>query len=144
MWLPALVAGLAYRPGWEFRLEYGPTSAAGCQAAQVTGGAASTPTAAVSAASPGGTRPGWSSAPTPRTAATPGRRVRIEHPCTVPPDEPLYGWHRWLLDCCLAVDRPEGCGLFRIHRQAPFFPQHGPRARLYDIIDRGLDLEGMP
>ena len=43
-------------------------------------------------------------------------------------------WERWLLDRILDVERHEAMEFFSISGRRPFYPEHGPQARLYDIV----------
>jgi len=64
-----------------------------------------------------------------------GNEISLEHLFPVP-DEPAVPWQRWLLDRILDVERHEACEFFALGEERPFYPEHGPDARLYDIIER--------
>lgn len=65
-----------------------------------------------------------------------GGPVVVPHPFLVPPEGTCQSWARWLLDRILDVERHETCEAFDVAGWRPFYPEHGPDARLYDVIER--------
>lgn len=137
---PAMVAALRYKPGWSFRLKYGPTGSAACIE----------PESALAGSTAGGGMiwppPSWPVmlVITVRTndSGDWSREVVVCHQIAVPVDLLEYShmpMHRWLLDCIREVEVHEMCEAFAIGDQRPFYPEHGPGANLYGIRDRGLE-----
>jgi hypothetical protein len=128
--LAEVAAAARYRPGWTFRLHAGPTFTTGaCRTPDLV--TAATTTVAV-----------WAGLPVLLVIcakvddSSTGDPILLEHPFWVPPAEPACGWVRWLLDRCLDVDRHEACEWFEVGGRPPFYPEHGPGARLYEIVER--------
>jgi hypothetical protein len=141
---PAMVAALRYKPGWSFRLEYGPTSSAAC----IEPDPYVPPTSGYLAVWPPPSWPpgGWPVmlVITVRTndSGDWSREVVVCHQIAVPVDLLEYSHmpvYRWLLDAIREVEVHEMCEAFAIGDQRPFYPEHGPGANLYGIKDRGLE-----
>lgn len=62
------------------------------------------------------------------------RMITVEHVFWVP--HPTYAseWDRWLLERILDVERHEAMELFEVDGKRPFYPQHGPEGRLYEVV----------
>jgi hypothetical protein len=134
--LAVMVSQLRYKRGWAFWLESGPTSAmGGCPPPddEVTGALAPAMVAIT-----WGVPVRLVICVTAEDSTRPGKQASFRHEFGVPEDDSALPWHWWLLSCIHAVERHEMCEAFKIGGVAPFFPEHGPGARLYEIIDRGL------
>jgi hypothetical protein len=139
MSLAALIAAVRFRPGWRFRLEYGPTSAAACTRTELLAGPGLTVAATAATALPAGHPDRLVICLEAEDTAT-GRPAVFEHRFAVPPDPPGPGcsWHRWVFARIEDVRRHEDMEAFAVGEVRPFYPEHGPDARLYEVIDRGL------
>ena len=140
--LQQAVTGLAYKPGWSFRIESGWTSSTGAVNWLDEQPAPSTATAAVTMTALLGVPQRLMIAayvPDSRT----GRPILAEHRFHIPAAHPLNpgppgcpSWERWLLDRILDVERHEAMEYFTVTGHRLFYPEHGPDGRLYDIIER--------
>ena len=69
-----------------------------------------------------------------------GLLVRITHPFGYPGDRVLSGdrpaVERWVFDRIMDVHRHEAMENFRVGEHRPFYPEHGPGARLYEVLAR--------
>lgn len=128
--LAAMVSQLQYKPGWKFWLTQGLTSAA---SAFSTGGPQ------VSTAS-WGTAVLWQEPVTLiisiRAQDSTGEHgeIMLEHRFWVPGETFMGPWDEWLLHRVLDVERHEAMEYFAIGDRRPFYPAHGPDARLYAIV----------
>lgn len=135
--LQDLVGQLGYKPGWSFRLVPGASFGSSCvqQEISVPGtGAVTTGNAGYAVLVPP-----LSLVVCVITEDSGGAgQISIEHRFAVPPPELVARppWRRWLLDRILDVERHEACEFFAIGGERPFYPEHGPGARLYDITER--------
>lgn len=150
--LEALVAGLAYRPGWTARLEdldRGQGSEGLTLIITTTGyNSYHRPALRPYDFGPGpDTRcrdcgepfPCASYAYSDRDDA-PRPPYRVNHYLPVPPaayDE--RSWRRWLLDQVLLVERHEACEFFEVDGERSYAPSHGPGNDPYIIREVGTD-----
>jgi hypothetical protein len=133
--LQQLVASLAYKPGWSFRVVSGNTFSMGAVATEPAGNV-STGTVAASYAWP----EGWAATlvieiRTP-DSGDPSRTILVSHHFSVPSASFCGSWRRWLLEQILAVERHEACEFFQIGEGRPFYPEHGPDVDLYAVRER--------
>jgi hypothetical protein len=130
-----MVAQLRYKRGWQFWLETGVTGTlGGCPRPDVVGDVLAPAMIAMLSGEPvrlviclqveDSTRP--------------GEMAWFPHRFDVPPDDSALPWHWWLLRCIQSVETHEMCEAFAIGDARPFYPGHGPGARLYEIVDHGL------
>jgi hypothetical protein len=133
--LAAMVSRLAYKPEWRFWLYQGPTFAASTHPFQASNNVINTASTSVQVY--------WEDEPLflvisleTEDSTRPGKRIIIEHTFLVPHPSYKGSWKRYLLNCILDVERHESMERFAIGDEKPFFPEHGPNARLYDIIER--------
>jgi hypothetical protein len=141
--LGLLVVHLRYRRGWTFRLDVGYTSASSTCASRAILADSTTGTTAL----PAMFEAHESMMYVPvflvvclevEDSTKSEQMIMVEHRFQVPVGVMAKPpWQRWLLDRCLDVDRHEGMELFRFegggYEHRPFYPEHGPSARLYSI-----------
>jgi hypothetical protein len=133
--LAALIRDVRYKPGWSFHLRYGATSASGA-CAQALAGTGIAVEAGVTYTWPAQVVTLLVCAYVEDSAG--GGRIMVEHPFTVPAE--CADWERWLLGRILDVERHEVMEAFQVGGTRPFYPEHGPGARLYEIIRKPAGL----
>ena len=102
-----LVASLAYKPGWTFKLG-GPNRAYLCVFATTTDSM----------------RPG--------TTRTTHHMFKIPPTATVD----LPSWSRWVLSQLLLAEQHEACEFLSVGGFRPFFPHHQDEGSPYELVDR--------
>ena len=132
--LAAMVSQFKYKTGWRFWLETGATgTTGGCPPPDEVSGVLAPAMIAVTFGEP--VRLVICLAT--EDSMQPGKRISVPHRFDVP-QEPSMPWHWWLLSCVQAVETHEMCEAFQVGTERPFYPEHGPGARLYQITDHGL------
>jgi hypothetical protein len=138
--IPALanmVSQLHYKTGWQFWLEAGHTgTAGGCP--PVTPDTVTRALAPAMIAVTFGEPVRLVICVTAEDSMRPGQMASFGHRFDVPPDDSAMPWHWWLLSCIRSVETHEMCEAFAIGEVRPFYPEHGPGARLYEIWEHGL------
>ena len=134
--LAAMVAQFKYKTGWRFWLETGATG--------TLGGCPALPDEVAGVLAPAMIAVTWGEPVrlviclTTEDSTRPGEQVSVPHRFDVPADDSGVPWHWWLMNCIHSVEVHEMCEAFDIGGVRPFYPEHGPGARLYAIIDRNL------
>lgn len=115
--LAELVAVVAYRPGWSFRLT---------DMGRGQGSSGLTLVIHVETVD----------------SYHPERPIAVNHLMPVPPaNYDRRSWRRWLFEQCQLVDRHEGCEFFRLAtaqgEEHPYAPSHGPGNDPYMVREVG-------
>src|SRR5262245_49599566 len=105
--LEAIVADLEFRPGWTFTLAHVPRGQ-GCTGLTLT----------INAQVPDAVGDVYEH-------ISRGDLIIVRHLFPVPAAAYNYNsWLNWVLECCMLVDRHEGCEFFRINGERVFAPHH--------------------
>lgn len=69
-----------------------------------------------------------------------GHPALINHNFPCPPLRAIRGQdvRRWILERVIDVERHEAMEIFLVDGAAPYFPEHGPGARSYQIVERDV------
>jgi hypothetical protein len=129
--LQQVVAGLKYKPGWQFGLRYGVTS--GTQFFTPWSRAATGNVSTAVTVIPDGEPVFLVIVVTARDSSAPERWIQVQHEFAAPHHMFAGEWDEFVLICILKVEAHEAMECFEVGGVKTFYPGHGPDGNLYGV-----------